>query len=345
MGCSRNILLALCCILFLFTSCSGKHHNAVRGIYYWKTVYKPGQFELATLRHLGARKIYLRLFDVDEDEHLKQPVPVAPVRIQAADTGFTYVPVIFITQKALIALNDTAADDLATHISAMAAGICAAAGIRPAEVQIDCDWTSGTKNKYFALLKAVKRQPFMKGITLSCTIRLNQVKYQVSCGIPPADRGMVMAYSMGNLKKPGAHNSILDAGDAEDYLKYLKSYPLQLDIALPIFEWCVLFRRQQFAGILHDVTTNQVITSGLFRHKEGNLYTCLQDSAWHGYKLGANDIIRVEAPSYSDILSVADYSSRLIKNTDLSIVLFSCDSITLSKFPDNELETIYNSYH
>ncbi len=294
---------------------------------------------------MQVRKIYLRLFDVDFDENLKHSIPIAPVRIQGTDTGFEYVPVIFITQKALIALNDTSVLTLAQNICGSAGQLCSQAGIVPHELQIDCDWTAGTKNKYFTLLKVLREQPFMKNKTLSCTIRMNQVKYQKYNGIPPADRGLLMVYGMGNLKTPGARNSILDPADAEDYLKYLRHYPIPADIAFPLFEWCVLFRDQQFRGILHDVTTSEVKESCLFRQKENNLYACLQDTTWHGYKLRANDIVRLEAPSYNDILATAKYSSQQINNTDVNVILFACDSITLKKYSSNEIETIYNSLH
>ena len=185
----------------------------------------------------------------------------------------------------------------------------------------------------------------MQGKTLSCTIRLNQVKYQSLNGIPPADKGLVMIYGMGNLKKPGNHNSILDAGEAEAYLKYLNSYPLPVDIALPLFEWCILFRDNQFRGILHDVQTASVKTCPLFRQKEDNLYTCIADSTWQGYRFKTNDVIRLESPSLKDIQGIARYSSARVKDKDINVILFACDSITLNKFSTNEMEAVYNSYN
>ncbi len=61
----------------------------------------------------------------------------------------------------------------------------------PREIQIDCDWTERTRNAYFQLLTALKREPFLQGKILSATIRLHQVKYVQRSGIPPADRGRV----------------------------------------------------------------------------------------------------------------------------------------------------------
>ena len=328
----------------LLCACNRVHHNVTIGFYYWKTTFKPSEFERNTLHQLGVHKMYLRFFDVDEDAATGHTIPIAPVRIEAKDTGLAYVPVIFITQRALISLNDSAVSQLANSICGLTQSICAQAGIAPQEVQIDCDWTKGTKEKYFRLLRLIKQDVFVKGKTLSCTIRLNQVKYKLSTGIPPVDKGLLMCYGMGNLKKYGPYNSILDADAAKDYLKHIDDYPLPMDMALPIFEWCVHFRQQQFRGILHEVTTADVSGCGLFKQAGTNLFTCLQDSTWHGYRLQKDDIIRTEAPAYKDIEAMASYSARRIKNIDLNVILFACDSITLSKYSTNDLQAVYNCY-
>jgi hypothetical protein len=287
----------------------------------------------------------VRLFDVDYDENTKHTIPVAPLRIETTDQPFTYVPVVFITQKAIVLLSDSGIGQMAQNICTLADNICVQAGMHPAELQLDCDWTSTSSKKYFALLKAIKEQKFMQGKALSCTIRLNQIKYQSLNGIPPADKGLVMIYGMGDLKKPGSHNSILDPGEAKAYLKYLSGYPLSVDVALPLFEWCVLFRENQFKGIIHEVATSYVKTSQLFKQKEGNTYICTADTSWQGYQFKANDIIRLESPSFDDIQAIARYSSARVKGKDLNVILFSCDSITLSKFSNNEMEAVYNSYN
>ncbi len=339
-----NIRGALLLSLCLLCACNRSHHNVTKGFYYWKTTYKPSAFERNTLHQLGVRKMYVRFFDVDEDAATGHTIPIAPVRIEAKDSGFAYIPVIFITQRALITLNDSAVPQLANSICGLTQSLCGQAGLTPQEVQIDCDWTKGTKEKYFHLLRLIKQDLFIKGKTLSCTIRLNQVKYKLNTGIPPVDKGLLMCYGMGTLKKYGPYNSILDADGAKDYLRHIDDYPLPMDMALPIFEWCVLFREQQFRGILHEVTTADVNGCSLFRQTGQNLYTCLHDSVWHACRLQKDDIIRAEAPAYKDLLAIADYSATRIKNTDLNIILFACDSITLSKYSTNDLRAVYNCY-
>jgi len=338
-------LVFLLLVSLFLCSCNQRHHLVTKGFYYWKTIYKPTSFEVNTLHEMRAQKMYLRLFDVDWDMKAMQTVPVAPIQLPAhVDTSIDYVPVVFITQNVLAQMQEKDAGKLAAQINGFVKSLSDASGIHPSELQIDCDWTATTKTVYFLLLKELKAQPFFKGKTLSCTIRLHQVKYFVSSGIPPVDKGMLMCYSMGDLKKYGNLNSILNVVEADKYLANIDKYPLPLDIALPLFQWCVLFHEQQFSGILHDISPVMVINNSLFKQKQGDLYACTRDTVWNGYSLTANDVIRVESVPFNDLVDIAWFTSKRLKEQELNVVFFSCDSITLSKYSTNELETVYNTF-
>ena len=45
---------------------------------------------------------------------------------------------------------------------------------------------------------------------MSATIRLHQVKYRADTGVPPVDRGMLMAYNLLPPDQAGERSSILD---------------------------------------------------------------------------------------------------------------------------------------
>jgi len=344
---TRKQFLASLFFFLVWSSCTRehRHHAVTRGMYYWKTVYKPTAYELDRLRQLQVHKMYIRVFDVDWDEPSGQAVPVAPMRMEHALTdSIEYVPVVFITQKTIARLTENGAGPLARKISNFIAALCGGYGIHASEIQIDCDWTATSREVYFALLNRLKHEDFFKGKTLSCTLRMHQVKYLKSSGIPPADKGLLMCYSMGDLKRTGNLNSILDAGEARDYLKKTAEYPLPLDVALPLFQWCVLFRDAQFRGILHEVTDDQVSHCRLFEHTGGNLYKCVEDTTWLGVPLKTNDVVRVERVTADALEEMARYTSERIPASQLNVLLFSCDSLTLSKYPNDELETVYSTY-
>ncbi len=289
--------------------------------------------------------MYVRLFDVDIDPHLHQPIPVAPVQWpREMDTAIDPVPVVFITQHTLTVLHQPGIVKLATEISSFAHGLCASAGVEPKELQIDCDWTAGTKETYFRLLNEIRKQPWLKGKKLSCTIRMHQVKFIAGSGVPPVDRGLLMCYSMGNLKQPGMRNSILDVREAKEYLDNLKAYSLPLDIALPLYRWCVWFREEKFKGIMHDVTPDMVAGNKLFARKIGNVYACTADTIWKGYELHARDEIRTEEVSIDELMAISTYTSQQLNQKDINVLLFSCDSITLSKYSVDDLEKVFTVY-
>ncbi len=341
----KNFIAVLLFCMLCFPSCKKRHHNVTRSFYYWKTIYRPTSYEIHVLHKLQVGKMYIRLFDVDVDPATGHIIPIAPIQFpgKLADT-FRVVPVIFITQQTLGALGRSPIVPLVEKISTLTESLCSCADIQPSEIQIDCDWTAGTKDVYFNLLNAIRQQPYFKGKTLSCTIRMHQVKYTLSSGVPPVDKGMLMCYSMGDLKKTGDRNSILDVDEAKEYLKRINAYSLPLDIALPVFQWCILFRGNKYRGILHDVAPDMVSSSKLFVHTAGSLYSCTMDTVWQGYQLKANDIIRVESASNSDLVQVARFTSQQVTNPDVNVAFFSCDSITLSKYSTDELEAVYNTY-
>lgn len=333
--------------LLLLSACAGcrrRGHTVTAGFYYWKTTYAPDAATSKAFQDFGARKIYLRCFDADWDEAAAAIRPVAVVRLPAAlDKRYEYVPVIFITQKAISALALKDITGLSAHLTQLLESLCSSSGMAPKEIQVDCDWTAGSKTVYFDLLQALKRQPFFKDRNLSCTIRLHQVKYKLRSGIPPADRGMLMLYNIGNLKQATARNSILDVPLAKDYLASLDAYPLKLDIALPLFSWCVLFRNGVYGGIIRDADPAE-LQPPLFAAKKGHQFTVTQDTLWHGYGLRTGDVLRAESPVAADLKALAAFSAAHLKTDSTTITFFGADSIALSHFSYHEIKEIVDAY-
>lgn len=336
----------LYCLLLLAAACNRRHHVVNRSFYYWKTGFSLHSYECSRLRDLQCRTIYLRCFDVDWDEKQQTPKPVATVHVQEApDKTFAYVPVVFITQKAIARITPQDIPQLAAHICQLTDQLLRSNQLSFKELQIDCDWTATSRDHYFALLTALRQQPLLQHKTLSCTIRLHQVKYRLRSGVPPVDRGLLMCYNLGDLRMPGTRNSILNAQLAKDYLSGAGSYPLPLDVALPLFRWCVQFRDGKMKGILRDVPPETLVQQSLFRQQQQNVYTCLADTVWEGYHFQTGDEVRIEAPAIKDIQEVATFTARQIRNDTLSVILFHADSVTLSKYSHDEIEAIYNAYH
>lgn len=224
-------------ILFLCWCCR-QPHEVEAGFYVWKSLPDGSDFDPVYLQETGAKRLYVRFFDVDKKDG--QVLPQGTLRWRIEETpALPVVPVVFITNRTFAGLSDGELEDLAGKAVIKIQGMCEEifhAG--PVGIQFDCDWTKSTRYAYFRFLELVRQK--WPGIPLSVTIRLHQVKYLKATGVPPADRGVLMYYATTEPGDFAARNSILDNAEAGKYTGEMKAYPLPLDIALPLFSWGIV---------------------------------------------------------------------------------------------------------
>lgn len=340
-------LLIFYFLIILLAGCqSNSHHEkrvVSRAFYYWKSAVRLSSFEKKETDSLHANTIYLKFFDVNWNSNTGKPAPVAQVTID--DTSFLktkkIIPVVFITNECIFKLDSLQAIPLAENIYKLITDIIRINHLSAInEIQIDCDWSSTTKDKYFSILKKIRS--LAAPLTISATIRLHQIKFILKSGVPPVDRGLLMCYNMGNLKDPATLNSILETNELKKYTGSLSTYPLPLDIALPLFEWKVLFRNNIYKGLIQTLPDSLLTSS--FTKKEKNRITILKDTLLAGYDLKKNDVLRNEKSDYPEIISTAEEINKLLLNNTLTVSLFHLDSLTLSKYSTYELENIYSSF-
>jgi len=331
-------------VALLLLSCHEKREErkVERSFYYWKSVLKLTDFEKQQMDNLHVKTIYLKFFDVDWDGPGSMPVPKA--KLQAArdklQGGIQVIPTVFISNECIQKIDTSQLQALALNINKLINDISASNNFTPAaEIQIDCDWTAATKEKYFTLLKHIKQQT--SHLTISATIRLHQVKFFGKTGVPPVDRGLLMCYNMGNLKNPGTKNSIIETEELKKYIGNLSTYPLPLDIGLPLFDWMVLYRNGMYSGLIENLPVT--VFTGAVAVKKGNRLEMLKDTLLGGYDLKKGDVLRDEQSEYTEILAAAAAVNRQLKNTTLRVSLYHMDSVILKKYTLHELETIYNS--
>ncbi len=344
---NRN--LSACCKLLiccLFFSCSENKQprKITPSFYYWKSVLNITRFEKQKLDSLKVKTIYLKFFDVDWDEAMRRPLPVA--KLQAAkdqlQEGFAIIPTVFITNECIQKIDPSQIKQLAENIYSLILEIKQANGFDSIpEIQIDCDWTETTKDKYFQLLNNLK--PQTTNHKLSATIRLHQIKFLSKTGVPPVDRGLLMCYNMGNLKNPATNNSILETDELKKYTGNLSRYPLPLDVAFPLFNWKVLYRNNVYRGLIQNLP--DVAFTSSFCTQTGNRLQILKDTLLQGYYLQKGDLLRDEQSNMKEVLAAAKEISSHLKNTALRVSLYHLDSVILTKYTTHEMESIYNSLH
>ena len=331
--------------VFFFLGC--KQKSVVNPtFYYWRTDYHNKRAETRYLDQFKSKSLYVRIMDVDFNPDVQQAVPVSPIRFSdPLPKQVNIIPVVFIVNQVFNQIDTTKTTALAAQIAKFVAAKVKQAGKTDyAELQIDCDWTKTTKDKYFAFLKQLKASPLLKGKTISVTLRLHQVKNIISSGIPPVEKAMLMCYNMGNLRKYGEQNSILDQNEMNLYLKdHLQNYPLKLDVALPIFEWAVVFRNGQYAGISKRISKAKMIDKKLFKQRKNTiLYDLLTDYPEAGLKQG--DVVRWEEISAEDLFSTANFLSRYLRPEERNLVFYHLDTDLLKHFTDEDFQKVITNF-
>lgn len=343
-------LILPCLFLLSLASCTQRRVTE-KGFYYWRTILSANPKEVETLQQLQVKKLYVKFYDVVWDKERNRPDPVAKVQFtpnalaRLNEDSIEIVPTIFITNEVLQTINENTTDELGERINNLLTGMLNNVNLldKVKEVQFDCDWTEQTRDKYFSLLSYLKTLPFFMKAQVSATIRLYQCKYREKTGVPPVNRGVLLCYNMGNLKSSGTGNSILDANELQQYTGQLKEYPLPLDVALPIFEWKVLFRNDQFYALITNLP-DSILNDNNVARTDKNYRELLMDTVLYGYPLKKGDRIRTEKSDYTEIMKAANVLSPLMNNPNFTVTLFHLDSTLLTKYSRAELDSIYRSF-
>ena len=337
-----------CWLLLLFALCTACSRN--RKVHIEKAFYNwdGGSFygdNIKRVKRLGLKKLYFKVFEVDYSE-VRGNFPVDknhPYNIEAYDS-VEIIPTIYIRNEIFQFNDEKSLAKLADDIVYLTNKYCGndgennKNGLGYSEIQIDCDWTKSTKDKYFYLLRKIKQ---LSRKELSCTLRLYPYAYPDAMGIPPVDKAMLMCY---NLIKPLSQqqkNSILDVTELEKYLKRNIKYPLHLDLALPVFFWSQWYQNNRFVQLL-DMDCGSLSS---FTTSTAPMWYEVTKDTTIGYSnyLKAGDRIKCEEVDSTTLFKAIDLlSSRLQLEGTTTISLFSLSEGVLKKYSNEEFDAIYS---
>jgi hypothetical protein len=303
----RYFLYAL--LLLLFSCKPEKKRSTSYSFYYWKSEFSMLPADTEKLKQLKTDHLYIHCFDVDWSEALQMPIPKAILNTYYYDDStlnkLTFTPVVFITNRTFDRMPEDSCMALANKIARKIKQVTANASFltnKIHEIQIDCDWTATTRQKYFRFLQAFKKE--IPGITLSATIRLYPYKYPDKMGIPPVDKGMLMCYNLGKITAPGTHNSIFDIQELKQYLDG-KKYPLPLDLAFPVFGWYAWFRDNKFKRIVYN-DESFIADTTVFAEEPSQRYRVSRDTVIDDQYFREGDLLRMEFPDQRELSAAVD---------------------------------------
>jgi len=316
-------------------------------VYYWKTVFELTEEDRDWIKDNTITKIYTRFFDVDWDISNSRALPVGSLKIITNKIPeVEIIPTIFITNKTFLNVPDTSIYDLTTKIfEKIKSQAKTFKSQKIKEIQLDCDWTKKTKDKYFYFIKVIRGFCVNENISLSATVRLHQVKYFDDTGVPPVDRGSLMFYNMSSVSNLETKNSIFDEEIATKYLVNFDTYPLKLDVILPAFSWAVLFSRNKIAGIINDVKFDELDSNGNFEYLKNNLFKVVKDFYFHERYIKKNDIIRVEEISLETTQIAAELIAPYILNDSLVVSIYHLNKEIVQNYGKGDLQNIFSVFH
>ena len=358
-------------MMFAMTCCSSRgkeevenaentfsRHVPCRSVYWWKTVYDPDSVELSFLSEHDVGRIYVRYFDIIYDPANK-PEPIVPNATlqfrQPFPDSLEIVPTVFITNETMANMPDDwmmqrpwydqykrfhsiayYAQQTLYRIKAMNQRN----GVKKVrEVQVDCDWTSTTRDAFFYFCNELRTLLHAEGIALSATIRL----HQLCMSAPPVDRGVLMCYNTGALRNISTRNSILDAADTYSHLKRYdpKYFDIPLDVAYPTFGWSVMYsKKKELVGL---VKTTDLSDETKFQPTGDGTYRVVRDCAAGNAILKAGNLLRREESSVNTLLQVKKQIEAVpgLLDDGSSVILYHLDSKNLDKYSTNEIETLF----
>lgn len=342
----RRVGLLLFVSMILWSACGRTPREVKPAFYHWQARLALTAPELECLEQTSTKRLYVRFFDVDWSAEKGKVVPISILSMpNPPPDGIEIVPTIYMTNRTLLKTPPSELDTLQKRISALLFSLQDRFGIeQPTEVQIDCDWTSRTRKKYFLLLEGIREDLKARKAQLSVTVRLHQLKYRKKTGIPPADRGMLMYYNMGQIDEIDENNSILDLGTGQSYLTEYRPYPMPLDVALPIFAWGIVFRQGKPAFLLNGLRADEAMRETDLEKIDHNHFKVLKSHYFRGEYLYKDDLIRTEAVTDSLLLGAAQTLAETLKEDSLHVALYHLDSLTISHYDLETFSAVWDAF-
>ena len=312
-------------LIILFSCSQEKTHPYT--FYYWKTNLALQPTEKTALDKATTSYIYVRFFDVDKIGEKFQPVAVI-TKDESFKTHKKIVPVIFITNRTFLNIEKEEITFLSKSISDLIEKKKAEYHINSNnEIQIDCDWTAGTKDDYFQFLKELKK---ISGKEITSTLRLHQVRDKNIMGVPPVPKVYLMCYSTSSPLENSDKNSILDLQLLKNYLSNLQNFPINnISVALPIYSWGIVTNHAGKHKLINALTQKDLERPEFMKISENEI-EIIKDGFYFGNYLNKGFKIKTEEISDKQLGEVMRFLDKKLNSFD--IIYYQLDQ----KFIENQ---------
>ncbi|CAA6817621.1 MAG: FIG00387823: hypothetical protein [uncultured Sulfurovum sp.] len=281
------VILILLAYIYLQNSQKTSHD-----FYYWKSSYEVEE---------GINPpSYIKVLDISYSDTLL----VHKTRFKSK-VPQNIVPVIYLDNSLWTKMNaSTMAQKVLTLLAGMPLGMYE-------EIQVDCDWTKGSKSSYFEFLTLLEEA---SGKKLSATIRLHQVKYYRQTGVPPVAYGVLMYYNMSNFQDLETKNYILDLEVAKRYHYNFEDYPLPLNLALALYSQGTIIRFGEVVSIMEGLREQRL--NEHFKKIREHLFEVTKTHYFQKRLLYEGDQIRIDEVSKDLLLQSIQGLKEVMKQPE-----------------------------
>lgn len=290
-----SILLISLFILFNFRK------RPPASFYYWKQTYSINKQQQQLIKSSGTEKIYVKFFDVIVENTGTSVKPISIVTFEE-QPKLTIIPCVYIQNEVFKTKEDKR--KLARNVSSLIEKIASKNKLVIHEIQIDCDWSNSTKDHYFNFLTDL--QKLTPAIEVTSTIRLHQIKYQLTTGVPPVKKGVLMCYNMDDIDRFETQNSIISFNVLKKYITNTSDYPIALDLALPIYQWGLVFRLGKLSLIANGISNSELRNSN-FTQLQTNIFRVNRNCYLNETYVCKGDLIRLETSSPETLIDCVNY--------------------------------------
>jgi len=309
--------------------------------YHWKTTVAVDSLAQRFLDTLGVVRVYTKYFDLDWDETNSQVIPLAAVQFQHLPEGdIELIPTIFITNRSMQQLSADQVDKLAQKTIAKIRERHPVQAAPIQEIQLDCDWTESTRERYFDFIRAVQKEVGSR-IKLSATIRLHQISGFRQTGVPPVASGSLMFYNVGQVNDWKENNSILNFNAARPYLTdAIDQYPIPLRLALPLYSWGCVFRESDLLYLINGLRSDDLSDTLRFKSLGQDRYEVQKSTYLNSYYLYRGDRIRIETIYPDSLRRVTHRLADWLPHEVEELTFYHLDSDILRHWTYDDLEEL-----
>jgi hypothetical protein len=155
--------------------------------------------------------------------------------------------------------------------------------------------------------------------------------------VPPVNEGTLMVYNMGELND-SLTNSIFSQDVLKKYINKSSSYPLVLDIALPLYSWGVAKFPNGKVKLLNNLTRKDIeVNEDSFKKITDLTYKVIKPHFLKGFYLTEETLLKIEEVSNEEVLESKKYMHSCSKMNWNKTILYHLDEEVLKNYTINQL--------